>query len=73
MTMNLTGGSFGGVIVGLLSDQVFGPEHLGRAIAVMAAVSIPISILCFVKLRIPYLAAARNEEARIEPVAQTAL
>ena len=73
MTMNLTGGSLGGVIVGLLSDNVFGPEHLARAIALMAAVSIPLSILCFAKLRLPYLAAARREEARLLPVAPAAL
>lgn len=64
MTMNLTGGSFGGVLVGLLTDNVFGPEHLARAIAVMAAVFLPISILCFAKLRTPYEAAARREEER---------
>ncbi len=66
MGMNLTGGSFAGVFVGLLSDNVFGPEHLAKAIATVAAVSLPISILCFVGLRRPYHAAAKVEEARLE-------
>jgi MFS family permease len=73
MTMNLTGGSFGGVIVGLLSDQVFGPEHLAHAIAAMAAISIPVSIVCFANLRTPYMAAAKIEEFRLEPIAPAGL
>ena len=65
MAMNLTGGSLGGVFIGLLSDNVFGPEHLAKAISLMAAVALPISMLCFAGLRRPYLAAAKTEEARL--------
>ena len=65
MAMNLTGGSLGGVFIGLLTDNLFGPEHLAKAISLMAAVALPISMLCFAGLRRPYVAAAKTEEARL--------
>lgn len=34
--VNLTGGAFGSVLVGMLADQLFGAEHLNRAVAMMA-------------------------------------
>ncbi len=52
--MNVTGGAFGAVIVGALSDQVFGPEQIRYALALNAAVFVPIAAGLFFVARKPY-------------------
>ena len=51
ITMNLTGGAFGSVIIGLLSDHFFGSTNLRYAMSLMAGIAVPASILCFIYLR----------------------
>jgi len=63
MVMNLTGASLGNVLIGLLSDHVFGPEHLNRAIALVAAVALPLSALSFWIGRGAFRVARAAEEA----------
>ncbi|NJN50714.1 MAG: MFS transporter [Gammaproteobacteria bacterium] len=52
--MNVTGGAFGTVIVGLLCDHVFGAAGLRYALVAMAAVALPVSVLAFARARTPY-------------------
>ena len=61
--MNVTGGAFGTVLVGALSDHVYGPEHLNYAIATQAAIFMPLAALLFAALRRPYRRAIREQEA----------
>jgi MFS family permease len=63
MLMNLTGGSLGTVIVGALSDHVFGPEHLNRAIVLMAIVALPISTGAYAWTRRAFRRMAAEEAA----------
>lgn len=58
--MNLTGGAFGAMIVGLLSDHVFGPENIGYSLATEGAVALPIAIFMFFKA-IPHFQAASSD------------
>lgn len=62
MAMNLTAASLSGVFIGLLSDNIYGAANLNRAIATMALVAIPISILCYRSGRETYGAQAAKEE-----------
>ena len=55
--MNITGGAFGAVIVGILSDYVFGAEKIGYALAVEGILTLPLAIWLFVKA-IPHFRAA---------------
>jgi MFS family permease len=55
--MNVTGGAFGAVAVGLLSDHVFGPENVRYAVAVIGAACMPLAATLFALLRRPYRAA----------------
>jgi MFS family permease len=43
--MNITGGAFGAVIVGVLTDRWLGAAHLDYAMAIMAVVFGPLSVL----------------------------
>lgn len=52
--MNITGGAFGAVVMGLLSDHLFGPENLRYAISLVAIVVLPLSTLAFVLGRKPF-------------------
>ena len=52
--MNVTGGALGAVLVGLLSDLVFGPEQIRYALSAMAAVFVPIAALLFYLVRPVY-------------------
>jgi MFS family permease len=52
--MNVTGGAFAPGIVGALSDNVFGPDQIRYAIALMAAISIPLAALFFALSRREY-------------------
>lgn len=58
--MNLTGGAFGAMIVGLLSDHVFGSENLGYSLAAEGAVTLPIAIWLFIKA-LPHFRAATSD------------
>lgn len=62
MIMNLTGASLGNALIGFLSDHVFGPEHLNRAIALIAATALPLSAISFLAGRRAYRAARAAEE-----------
>lgn len=62
MIMNLTGASLGNVLIGMLSDHVFGPAHLNRAIALVAAIALPLSALSFLAGRRAFRAARAVEE-----------
>ena len=55
--MNITGGAFGAVIVGMLTDYVFGAEKIGYALAVEGILTLPLAIWLFVKA-IPHFRAA---------------
>jgi len=70
MTMNLTGGSFASVVIGSLSDNVFGIENVRYSISLMAAVVVPVSLLCFMALRPAYREAAMREETRLDDLAE---
>ncbi|MEL7029100.1 MAG: hypothetical protein AAGL49_07770, partial [Pseudomonadota bacterium] len=52
--MNVTGGAFGAVAVGVLSDQVFGPENVRYALSLVAGVTIPLAALLFFAVRKTY-------------------
>ncbi len=65
MVMNLTGASLGNVIIGLLSDHVFGPAHLNRAIALVAVIALPLSALSFLAGRKAFRVARAAEEKNI--------
>jgi MFS family permease len=45
--MNVTGGAFGAVLIGLLSDYVVGGENLGLAMSIVAGVFLPLATLFF--------------------------
>ncbi|RMF10989.1 MAG: MFS transporter [Alphaproteobacteria bacterium] len=45
--MNVTGGAFGAVVVGLLSDYVFGPENVRYGIATLGAICMPTAAVLF--------------------------
>jgi MFS family permease len=69
MLMNLTGGALGTVIVGWLSDHVFGPEHLNRAIVLMAIVALPISTAAFAWVRPAFRKAVAAEDESVRAAA----
>ena len=52
--MNITGGAFGAVIVGVLSDHVFGEDQIRYAMSLVAAVFLPVAALGFALARKPY-------------------
>lgn len=52
--MNVTGGALGAVIVGVLSDNVFGPEQIRYALSLNAAVFVPLAAVLFFFARKPY-------------------
>ena len=43
--MNITGGAFGAVLVGLLTDQMFGPAGVNLALMIVAVVFAPAASL----------------------------
>ena len=45
--MNVSGGAFGAVLIGLLSDYVVGTENLGLAMSIVAGLFLPVSTLFF--------------------------
>lgn len=49
--MNIIGGAFGAVFVGLLSDYVFGPEWVSYSEVVNAALLLPLAILLLIRVR----------------------
>jgi len=64
--MNVTGGALGAVIVGVLSDNVFGPEKIRYALSLNAAVFVPLAAVLFFVARKPYrqrMAALRAQSA----------
>jgi MFS family permease len=69
MVMNLTGGSFGTVVIGLLSDHVFGPANVAYSLSLMGGVALPLSALCYASLRPHYRKAATAEDARLTNLA----
>lgn len=54
--MNISGGSAAAIVVGNLSDNVFGPENIRYSFVVVAAVSIPLAAILFGLLRPLYRA-----------------
>ncbi len=52
--MNVTGGAFGTVIVGMLCDHVFGAAGLRYALVSMAVVAVPVAVAAFARTRAPF-------------------
>lgn len=52
--MNLTGGAFGALLVGMLTDHVFGPSRLNIALSTVASVFGPLSVVLIVLARGEY-------------------
>lgn len=52
--MNVTGGAFGTVIVGVMCDHVFGAAGLRYALVSMAAVALPVAVVGFARARAPF-------------------
>ena len=59
--MNITGGAFGAVVIGILSDYVFGPENIGYALAVEGAITLPLAFWLFLKALPHYRASVQGE------------
>lgn len=49
--MNVTGGAFGAVVVGMLSDHVFGTDGIRYSLASVAGVAFPLAALLFALVR----------------------
>lgn len=54
VAMNLTCGAAGPIVVGMLSDRVFGPENIRYSMATVAAIGVPAAAVLFGVLR-PHL------------------
>lgn len=66
MALNVFSGTLGGIVVGLLSDHVFGGARLGRGLSVVAAIGMPTAALLFSLLRPVYRAAIADQLALSE-------
>ena len=71
--MNITGGAFGAVIVGMLSDFVFGVDKIGYALAVEGILTLPLAIWLFVKAIPHYRAALDTDKMMIGEPAESLL
>ena len=58
--MNVTGGAFAPVFVGLLSDYLFGADHVRYALSTVGAVTMPIACISFLLLRPSYRKAIKR-------------
>jgi len=54
MGMNLIGGTIASVFIGVLNDDVFGPENIRYSVALTAVVFLPICATLFAFLRPVY-------------------
>ncbi len=61
--MNTTGGAFGAVVVGALSDHVFGTDGIRYSIAAVASVAFPLAALLFALARPAYRQAMKQMAA----------
>jgi MFS family permease len=52
--MNTTGGAFGAVVVGMLSDHVFGTQGIRYSLAALACAAYPVAALLFALVRPAY-------------------
>ena len=51
VVMNISGGSVAAIVVGYLSDTVFGPDNIRYSFVVMTVIAIPLAAMCFGFLR----------------------
>jgi MFS family permease len=63
LVMNVIAGTLGGVLVGVLSDHVFGAGRLGNGISLVALIGIPTAVILFSLLRPIYRRAVAKELA----------
>jgi hypothetical protein len=61
--MNVTGGAFGAVVIGMLSDHVFGTEGIRYSVTATACVAFPLAALLFALVRPAYRRAMRQVAA----------
>jgi MFS family permease len=61
--LNTTGGAFGAVVVGALSDQVFGTGGIRYSLAAVAAVAFPLAAVLFWRVRPAYRRAMMEVDA----------
>lgn len=54
LTLNMTSGAFGAVLVGVMADHIFGATGLGYGIIVIAIVGMPLAAVCFMISRPVY-------------------
>jgi MFS family permease len=63
LLMNVIAGTLGGIVVGILSDHVFGAGRLGSGISVVALIGLPTAALLFSLLRPVYRRAVAKQLA----------
>lgn len=61
--MNTTGGAFGAVVVGMLSDHVFGTDGIRYSVTAIACVAFPLAALLFALVRPAYRRTMRQVAA----------